>query len=281
MAAATVGAFKANKPAGKARAAAPLHRVGLWLIVPVVLIGLLLFLVLRSGDPGTSEPGEAKGKNAKSAAAPALAAPAQLEQASALGLPGLLSLAQQFPQDPQVQRAVAHSYVVQKNGVEALRWLAKAAALAESSIAESELSQATTLALSTPESAEAAIALLESDLGARGVDILYTLATRPTQSRIKQRSSLSLAKPEVRAHASRAVLLALDLRAAEQCAAKRALLPRAAADGDQRTLEQLKALLQTRSCGPMGLLDCWPCLRQDTALQSAISSIEARLKPRN
>jgi len=244
---------------------------------PIALLGLILFLLLRTGT--STEP--ASKRAAKSPAAPALAASAQIDRARTQGLSALLGLAQQFPQDARIQRSLAEMYIAQKDGISALRCLAKALTLDESSVAQGEVRQAATLALNAPETTDAAFSLLESELGARGVDVLYTLASRSGQNRIKTRSSLSLSKPEVRAHASRAALIALDLRAAEKCEARRALLPRAAKDGDQRTLELLKPMMQTLNCGPMGLVDCWSCLRQDTALQRAIAAIEARVKPRN
>ncbi len=93
------------------------------------------------------------------------------------------------------------------------------------------------------------------------------------------RPSGLLGRPEVRTLASPAAAIALELRAADQCGKKRALLQRAATQGDERSLQQLQALLQTHNCGAYGLADCWSCLRQDDALQRAIAAIEAR-KPR-
>jgi hypothetical protein len=176
-----------------------------------------------------------------------------------------------------VLSALARAYLAQRQGLEALRWQAQALAQDPKLVPAKELEQALALALDNSASAEEAITLVENKLGARGVDALYALAMRPSQARSKTRLNQSLAKAEVRAHASPAALVALSLQAADSCEAKQALLPQAARDGDRRALEQLKELTQTRNCGPMGLVDCWPCLRQGNALEQAIKSIFARL----
>jgi hypothetical protein len=149
------------------------------------------------------------------------------------------------------------------------------------SVSAAEVIQAATLTMNTPESAETTIARLENELGAAGVDALYALTTRPGPNRAKLRLEESLSRPQVRAHASPAALIALELRAAEKCEDKKALFHRAAEVGDQRTLELLKPLLVTRNCGAMGLVDCWPCLRQDTSLKTAMAAIESRMAAGN
>ena len=132
------------------------------------------------------------------------------------------------------------------------------------------------LGVGTAESTDAVLGLLAEKFGSRGVDALYTLAKNPGPSRVKAKVNALLGRPEVRAQASPAAAIAIELRAADRCNKKRSLLPRAAAQGDQRALQQLQALLQTHNCGAYGLSDCWSCLRQDDALQSALAAIEAR-----
>lgn len=201
----------------------------------------------------------------------------QLEQAIAAGAPELLNLAKAFPGDARVKRALAHTHMAQHNGMEALRWLAKVAALDANLVQEGEILQAAKLAFSRPEQADDTIAFLETELGERGVDALYLLAVRPGPIRLKLKFNQSLTKPEVRRHASRAALVAMDLRAAGPCEQKRALLPRASQYGDRRTLQQLQWLAQKQNCGPFGLADCGACLRQDGALQNTLNAIAARV----
>ena len=205
-----------------------------------------------------------------------LAPPAQLEQAVAQGTQGLLGLAQQYPQDARVLRTLAHAYMAQRDGVAALQWLARAHQPNASLVQDGELVQAAMLGIGPPESTDAVLTLLAEKFGSHGVDALYLLAKNPGPSRVKAKVQALLGRREVRAQASPAAAIALDLRAADKCNRLRALLPRATAEGDARAQQQLQPLLQTRNCGAYGLLDCWSCLRQDDALQRALAAIEAR-----
>jgi serine/threonine-protein kinase len=249
------------------------------ILVPLVLLVPLLFLLFRSGAPAGSDSPAARRRGDKPGPAAVLAPPELLEQARPQGTPALLALAQQYPQDARVLRSLAHTYMAQRDGVTALQWLARATQLNATLVPDGELLQAATLGIGTQESTDAVLTLLSEKLGSRGVDILYTLAKNPGPGRIKAKVSQLLGRPEVRTLASPAAAIALELRAADQCGKKRALLQRAATQGDERSLQQLQALLQTHNCGAYGLADCWSCLRQDDALQRAIAAIEAR-KPR-
>lgn len=199
---------------------------------------------------------------------------AQIDHSRAAGAPALLELLKSHPTDARLPQALATLYIAQGNGLEALRWQAKGLAINENSVYDLEIVQAANLALNSAESGEAAVALLEHDFGARGVDVLYALLTRPGP--LRGRIARSLSREEVRGHASPATLIAIDLHNASRCETKRALLPRAAQFGDHRTLNQLKPLTVNRGCGTLKLADCWPCLRKDAALRNAIASINAR-----
>ncbi len=191
----------------------PLQNVSptILLAVPAFLIAIVLFLVLRSGTTDTATKADQK-------SAPAMATQAQIEQASSGGVTTLSALAEQYPQDPRIRRALAQVLIAQSNGLDALRWMAKAVAIDSSIVSEAEVRQAAELALTTQASTETVLPLLESELGTVGVDVLYALATRHGQSRSKvARINQSLAKPEVRTHASAAALIALDQRATEKC----------------------------------------------------------------
>jgi hypothetical protein len=93
---------------------------------------------------------------------------------------------------------------------------------------------------------------------------------------LAKRATRSLAKPEVRAKASPATGVLLDMKAAKNCAAKKDVLARAKSDGDARMLPVLASMKEQRGCGFMGMRDCWPCLRKDTALDDTIAGIQAR-----
>ena len=263
--------------------AAPLRKRPVVLLIPLTLLALILGLFARRPSPVPAplarpavSPPPATAERAPAPPPSALAPAAELTRASATGIPALLLLEKSFPRDVRLPRALAQAYIAQGSGLEALRWQAKAVALQESSVYDGEIMQAAALAMSAADSADPAIELLEREFGTRGVDVLIALVNKPGPSRVKSSISKGLTQAEVRAHASPAALIAFDLRTAAKCETKRALLSRAAQDGDQRTLQQLKALTSTRGCGTLSLHDCWPCLRKDAALRSAIAAITAR-----
>jgi serine/threonine-protein kinase len=286
--AAVAGASSSNQPmmAGSIHPAAARRQkqamLALALLVPMgVILGLLsLRRPLLPRSPTSGQPVLATPTSERGAALPAvssaLAAQAELDRASAAGPAELLQLVQAHPTDTRVLRALAQAYLAQGNGLEALRWQAKAVALNETSIYDGEILQAASRALGSTESAEAAIGLLERSFGTRGLDVLIALMNKPGLGHAKGLISQRLTQEEVRARASPAALVALDLSTAVRCEAKRALLPRAARDGDQRTLLQLKSLNGTHGCGVMHRGDCWACLRKDGALHNAITAITAR-----
>ena len=75
---------------------------------------------------------------------------------------------------------------------------------------------------------------------------------------------------------SPALSIAIELRSASGCEAKRAVLPRAKEQGDARVLGSLRTLQSPRGCGFLGLGDCWGCMRRDNVLGATIAAIEER-----
>jgi serine/threonine-protein kinase len=136
----------------------------------------------------------------------------------------------------------------------------------------------------TPEAVDAAFSALEGPLGARGVDMLLELgaknargASRHAFSQVTQkRLAQSLAKPEVRAHASVPAGIVLELKDAKRCDTKKIAVDHARTSGDERSLAYLKPLTARSGCGFLGVVDCWGCLRKDDVLGDAIAAVEAR-----
>lgn len=128
--------------------------------------------------------------------------------------------------------------------------------------------------------AEDALRLAAYRLGPGGADLLYDVwvATRektPTTQLARQLVYSS----DVRANASPALEVALDLREARRCEDFRQLLPRVTLHGDLRSGRILRPLLEEQGCGPGGKQDCYPCLRHDSALEDALAAAERRLGP--
>ncbi|MDP9151019.1 MAG: hypothetical protein M3O36_13900, partial [Myxococcota bacterium] len=129
------------------------------------------------------------------------------------------------------------------------------------------------------DSQDDAFALLESKMSARGIDILYDIAYGASGRQYPQaalRAKHSLDLPAVRARASRALSVLLELREAKTCEQKHALLERARDHGDARLLSILQPYEATRGCGFLGRTDCHPCMRKDRLLTDATGAIEER-----
>jgi hypothetical protein len=237
----------------------------------VFAVALPPALLLRGGAKRTPTAGGGESAEAQIVAAPS----ASLRQAMRGGPLALEDLARDFPDDPQIQRELVRAYTTEGRGAPAMRALARLVTLAPDAAKEDEMNDALVSALyGANDAAAAAIRVAEGPFGARGVDILVDCASRtgPTQDRCTQ----SLAKPEVRRHASPAALVLLDLRDAKDCDAKRAAAERAATQGDARAVAELKTLSKRYGCGRRGRYDCWPCLHKDGFLDDVIARIEAR-----
>lgn len=256
-----------------------------------VVIGVLLLLIgsaalirsLRGRPPGPVHPDENVSAGSKRGPVPTppadAATQAELDAARTQGPDALRALAEKHPSDPRIHHALVRSLGSQRRYVEAMQALARLGSLDPEAGRDVELIKLVVAAVQdTPESLRAAAALIEKDLGEAGIDLLYDLTVKQTQARWKPVLNQSAAKPEVLARASAATRVALELRAARTCEAKRALLSRAKEEGAQRALAQLRPLTQQQGCSIFGLGDCWPCLRRDNALQEAIAAIEARSK---
>jgi hypothetical protein len=241
-----------------------------------VPLGLSLLLTVWLLRPGDSKPGSKRPTPTLESPAASQASAAERALAAAQGVPALLALQEKYPSDAVLQRTIAMSLLAESQGLEALRWLAKASTTRPGLVGPGEVQQAAVIALSTADTVEPALELLERGFGSVGIDVLYALAVRPGPAKVKTRVKQSLSKPAVRALASPATQVALDLRSTDSCEEKKALLPRAAQAGDARLLPHLKSLQSANNCGPFGLMDCWACLRSDDALQTTISALASK-----
>lgn len=133
--------------------------------------------------------------------------------------------------------------------------------------------------------ADAVFAILESKLGADGLDVLYDLVSREGKasdplergglvkpSGAPARARAILAKPDVIARATPAMRVALEIRSS-QCQRRKFLFARAAGDGDDRALSILSAM-QPPTCGPQG----GGCCAKHPELDRAIAEIQARMR---
>jgi eukaryotic-like serine/threonine-protein kinase len=253
---------------------------------PAVFVILVVILVVtlrsvRTSTTMTTIDGGTVASSPVDTAPPAkskTATPAEIQTARQRGTDALAALVKDFPNDPQVHRM--HALVLAEKGraPDALKAIRAMLALGPDGVAavDSELTSVVVGAAGLPSTTDEAFALLEGPLGPSGVDALVDMAQMKSSPTLAKRATRSLSKPEVRAKASPAAAILLDLKAAKTCAAKHDLLERAKTDGDARLLGVLGPMKDQRGCGFAGLRDCWSCLRKDTALDDAIATIQAR-----
>ncbi|MDB4937864.1 MAG: serine/threonine protein kinase [Labilithrix sp.] len=267
---------------------------GLAAAVPLGLILFVVVLVLVFRGPKTTPDGittkgsgSSSGETATGASKGKTAPPDRVKAAVVLGPDALESLAKEFPEDTSLVQKLALAYGAQGKNAEAMKAVRTLLAADPTAANDDEIVQlvTNTAAKGKGTDDDEAFALLEGPLGERGVDALIDMSTRAPGREGRDvrdhrlRAAKSLAKPEVRAHASPAAALLFEFKAAQTCADKHDLLARAKDQGDARLLAALKPLKSTRGCGGFfrgGNSDCHPCMRKDTALDDAIGAIESR-----
>ncbi|MEO6417827.1 MAG: protein kinase, partial [Polyangiaceae bacterium] len=129
------------------------------------------------------------------------------------------------------------------------------------------------------DAADAAFALLETQMGWAGPDILYDIAYGQSGAQYPlaaSRAQKSLVRAEVRALAKPALQVTISIRTAGGCDAKKAHFAEASEVGDARTITALKPYAARKGCGFVGSRDCWPCMHKDGSLEKTISAIEER-----
>lgn len=127
-----------------------------------------------------------------------------------------------------------------------------------------------------------ALTLAATELGPRGVDILFSV-----WSETKHRTPATalaeryLVDESVLEHASQAIRIALELRKADlTCEQAKALLQQAKQHGDTRSLRPMAKFRKVRGCGPKKRSDCYECLRDSELLDEAIREANSRTAPR-
>lgn len=128
---------------------------------------------------------------------------------------------------------------------------------------------------------ERALMLAAKSLGKSGVDLLFDVWSSTGAKTPATRSAKKwLDDDAVRAEASPAAMVALQIREVKGCTAARDLLPRVKDVGDERSLLPLKRFQSGSGCGFLGLEDCYSCLRKESTLDEAIAAVSARPAPK-
>jgi tetratricopeptide (TPR) repeat protein len=127
-----------------------------------------------------------------------------------------------------------------------------------------------------------ALELAAGPLGESGADLLYDVATSKSQKPGDTTPALAksmLEREEVRAHYSKALKIALELKRVTRCEEAKRLLPEALANADERSVRSLVALQSRRGCGFLSLSDCFSCLRRGDDLKDTLAAAKERKSP--
>ena len=135
-------------------------------------------------------------------------------------------------------------------------------------------------AVSDPQTAPEALRAMATLRGTVRADLIYEVASNERLSAETRRlASDLLGTKAVQAHVSEALRVVLDLDRVETCDEAERILGRALEVGDRRALAGLRALYQTRGCGPHKAEDCYPCLRKSALLTTSVEAVRKRAEP--
>ena len=240
---------------------------------PILVLVVLVVVIIAFGGRPAAAPIGLGGVVASTSGSPLKSAPPlEVRAAAAKGPAALETLAEQFPLDGAVSRELAFAYDGAGRTSDALRVIRLQAEAGVVPVPR-DLVRVVIRAASKFETSEDAFTLLEGQLGADGVDALLELSeSKDIPPTTRATAVRSLAKPAVRAKATGATAVLLDLGAASGCEAKREVLVRSGAQADVRALPALTAMKNTRGCGSRGKHDCFRCLRGDDTLDRAIAA---------
>jgi hypothetical protein len=132
------------------------------------------------------------------------------------------------------------------------------------------------------DTARTAIGIAAGLSGSKGCDLLYELSVaKGVPPEMAVLAGQFLNGKEVRAKASPALALVLDLRDAKECSERKTILEKAVEIGDRRILRHIVPLTKKTGCGPKKSDDCNPCLREENqkSIRDAMAKSQARKSP--
>lgn len=225
-------------------------------------------------QPEAVSPAPAPAPSLTTAAAPSNAA---AEPASSADLPSLEALS------PKLRSAEILEIASKHAGRQLGRARALSAALdRDPSLAQDEKTQAEIRRLlDNQETSRHLLGVIAGLPGPVSADLLYEVWTGTVlRNETTDLARALLLSEDVRAKASPALSVSLELRQAERCEDSAKILPRAIEHGDRRALHLLTKLTRRYGCGPNKREDCYPCLRGSDALDQAVKAVKNRREPK-
>ncbi len=266
----------------KERLPEPISLMPVWVLltVPTVfLVGVVaLITALASGTdevkpsmPPLAETISADGEP------PPQASAAQVADAFEQGEDAIKALAEQFPEDGNVQVALARTAVQGEDYQTALQAIERALELAPSLKDNEYVAGVLWKTAQQPNTERDTFELLKGPMKSRGADIIYDLASTPKvhPSRAKRARAWLKTKGFERA-CTKEASVAAALLLASSCEVRKALVKRAENVGDKRSRLLLEQFQAGQGCLPTEDQPCNACLQSDPGVQLAIAKIKAR-----
>jgi len=214
------------------------------------------------------------------ASAPGARAPTdELARAVALGVDGLLPLADRYPTDPAVLKPLVIAFASRSTGLaDAMTVATRLFDAAPESTADPDLRFLVKKAAGTPgQTQKVALEAMTGHMGSAGPDLLYEMMLNDVKA--SPQAQALLATRAVRDRASPALSVAYDLRRTSTCSAKVPLLTRVAELGDERSIAILAPLAtgSRKGCGKRKKEPCPPpCAEEAKKFNEAIARIVSR-----
>lgn len=239
--------------------------------------------VIPEAQPGVATSGAALSASATAtatAAAPGRTGNSELERAERGDVAALSALERKKPEELRAEEALAIAQGRVAQAVGNVRKLRERLASDPGLIKDPKIAAELLRASQAPETARDALAAMAAVPGPLSADLLYEVWT----GTVERSGNTELARAlllgrDVRAKASPALLVAIELRETQTCEGHLKLLPRATELGDKRSFGPLSRLLRRTGCGPGKKADCYPCLRSGDALKNALEAVKLRREP--
>jgi tRNA A-37 threonylcarbamoyl transferase component Bud32 len=204
-----------------------------------------------------------------------------LTAAISQGTSALEKLAESYPNDPSVLRALAMDYASRASSLDkAVSAFERLFAVRPQAIYDNDLQQIVlAIARSRSSAMEKAFELMGSHMAHVGPDLLYKLSLSDRERRSQARAYL--AQPNVRQKFSPALDIAYELQFSPTCASRLTMLPRAAQFGDERSMVVLSALSaeQRTGCGKNKDQPCRAkCPEEAAQFEETTRAIAARMQ---
>jgi hypothetical protein len=275
-------ALRAKLPAGLKNLSNAVLFGGAGAILLLVVLGVVAW-AMSGPTPTTSPVGPvATGSSPpleprKPAKEGPFARPDELSEAKAGGAKAYEDLLEKYPRDPNIAVELARDLFATKNYTGTVGAVGRALSIDPAYQNNAQVASLVFQTAQVKASSDAAFALLEGAMGARGADIAYDLVTtEKVRPWVQSRAETFLQSKEFEKVATPGLRAIVKLRYSAGCDEKRALFGELKKSSDERALFELVPLQDRTGCGARKKDDCYPCLRTSNDLDDTIAAVRSR-----